>query len=103
MEGSTGFEPLNKYDTGLLRGMNQPEQRAITQPNSRAILNSIVQIGSTVIGDTVSGAGYLGELGDINDIVSGKETEWGTGSPELENRLKPKVKKWLLYMPHRQL
>jgi len=54
MEGSTGFEPLNKYDTGLLRGMNQPEQRAITQPNSRAILNSIVQIGSTVIGETLT-------------------------------------------------
>lgn len=90
MEGSTGFEPLNKYDTGLLRGMNQPEQRAITQPNSRAILNSIVQIGSTVIGDAVSGVGYLGELGDINDIVSGKETEWGNWLVELGEGIKQK-------------
>lgn len=90
MEGSTGFEPLNKYDVGLLRGMDQPEQRAITQPDSRALLNSLVQVGTTIVGDAVAGFGYLGELADINDIVSGKETEWGNWLTELGESIKAK-------------
>lgn len=90
VEGDLPFEPLTRWDKGLLRDTYQGDVRARNQPNSRAILNSIVQIGSTIVGDAVAGVGYLGEIGNINDIVQGKETEWGNWLTELGQSIKEK-------------
>lgn len=64
------------------------DQRAARQPNSRAIANSLFQIGTTIAGDTVAGIGYLGELKDIQDIVAGTETEWGNWLTDIGDNIK---------------
>lgn len=83
-------DDMETYDFEIFKGFDVNEIRAERQPNNRAILNSILQIGSTVIGDAVAGVGYLGEIGDINDIVSGKETEWGNWLTRLGESIKQK-------------
>ena len=88
------FEGFDLDTTGQIYADWSPQEvedaRAFRQPNSRAILNSIVQIGSTIVGDAVSGVGYLGELGDINDITQGTETEWGNWLVDLGQSIKQK-------------
>lgn len=77
-EDTSGTETrLRDYDFTSFKGFDLNDIRAERQSDAKALLNAGFQTLSTIVGDAISGVGYLGELGDINDIVSGQETEWG--------------------------
>lgn len=79
-EGDLDYKPLNRFDRGLVRGMDQNEIRAANQSNWGAVGNSLINIIPTVIGQTLEGAGYLGE---IPELIVGSHDDFGNALSEL--------------------
>ena len=61
------FEPLGKYDRGLVSGLSQEDIRAYNQGDFKAIANSFSQLITGTIGDLVATPGYIYDgMGSIN-------------------------------------
>lgn len=59
-----GTEPLKSIDIGSLPGQDINERRADIQSNFKAVANSVASIPLQLIGEAVSGVGYLGMTPD---------------------------------------
>lgn len=86
--GDLNVEPLNKYDRGLLRGMHQGDVRAANQSNWKAGLNAVVQSVGNIVGDTISGFGYLLELPTVLNGIENTEGEVGNVLTDIGNWIK---------------
>lgn len=75
-EGDTGFQPLNKYDKGLIRGIDQYQNRADVQTGWQAVGNAIVQSAAEVGLGTLEGLGYLLDVDQHINIAKGTEKEF---------------------------
>lgn len=75
--GSTGFSDLNKYDTGLRRGMDQEELRLSNQSNWQALGNAALQTAGEIGLGTLEGVGYLADLPQWYNLLMGTENEFG--------------------------
>jgi hypothetical protein len=64
-EKALNFEELNKYDIGLLRGMDQNEVRAANQNDLVAFGIGVAKIIPEFLGDVVYAIGSLGEIPEM--------------------------------------
>ena len=64
-EKALNFEELNKYDVGLLRGMDQNEVRASNQSDLVAFGIGVAKIVPEFLGDVVYAIGSLGEIPEM--------------------------------------
>ena len=64
------------------------ELRSMRQTGFDQFGNALVQAGAEVVGGTIEGIGYLGEVGNIADIVNGTETEFGNALSEFGKSIK---------------
>jgi hypothetical protein len=88
---NTGFEPLNKYDAGLRRGMDQEDFRAQKQSFWQALGNSAVQSVTEVGLGTLEGVGYLLDWEQAGNLVKGTEKEFGNWFSNIMNEGKEAV------------
>jgi hypothetical protein len=91
--GVTGYKELGKYDKGLRVGMTQEDFRAKNQTGLKPFANAIAQTATTIVGDTISGFGYLAEaLDGTNNLLENSHNllvQLGEGISEGGRELAP--------------
>lgn len=89
--GDTGFEPLGKYDDGLLVGMDQYQNRTNNQTNSQAFGNAIAQGLAEVGFGTLEGLGYLTDFQQHWNILKGTEKDFSNFFSDIMKQAKEGV------------
>ncbi len=90
--GDLGFDYLNQYDKGLLRGMNQMENRALNQNDWKALGIGISKALINGVGEFLATPGYTVAALDLfskneSDFSNAWTEFFGEGSKELASNL----------------
>lgn len=85
---STQQELTDPIDLGIASFQNRDVRRGELQGGWQQLGNALVQAGAEVVGGTIEGIGYLGDVQSYGDLVKGTEDEFGNMLSEFGKSIK---------------